>query len=156
MLEEIYFFSNTPDYDAALKEFEKVTSISPTWQEGFQWLGSAFEKIGKFEDAIAAYHKTIRLSPEDARPYVSLGNCFVRKGWYSEAIKMFRKGLELKPYCTEADVRLFLAEALVKNRQVAEARTEWQRELEIKPGYPSDDAPHEEAKKMLAKYPLNS
>ncbi|HEY9401659.1 MAG TPA: tetratricopeptide repeat protein, partial [Pyrinomonadaceae bacterium] len=94
----------------------------------------------------------ICLAPEDSRPHVALGNCFSRKGWYSEAIKMFRRGLELKPYCTEADVRVFLAEALVKNGQIKDACAEWRRVLEIEAGYPSYDVPHKEAKMMLAKY----
>ncbi|MBA3352537.1 MAG: tetratricopeptide repeat protein, partial [Blastocatellia bacterium] len=74
------------------------------------------------------------------------------KGRFSEAIKVFRKGLELKPYCTEADVRIFLADALVKSDQIAEACVEWKRVLEIEPGYPSNDAPQEEAKMLLAKH----
>src|SRR5687767_6107224 len=90
------------------------------------------------------------LAPEDSRPQVALGNCFVRKGMYSEAIEMFRRGLELKPYCTEADVRVMLAEALEKNNQIIDACVEWRRVLEIEPGWPSYEAPHDEAEKMLA------
>ena len=62
---------------------------------------------------------------------------------------MFRKGLELKPYCTEADVRVWLGEALQKNNQIEDACVEWQRVLELEPGWPSDNAPQKEAAKML-------
>jgi tetratricopeptide (TPR) repeat protein len=152
LLGQIHFFSRKPNYDAALKEFREVARINPSWAEGHHWLGSAFEQIGDIDEAIVSYREAIRLAPEDSRPHVALGNCFARKGWYSEAIKMFRRGLELKPYCTEADVRVFLAEALVKNGQVKDACIEWRRVLEIEAGYPSYDVPHKEAKKMLAKY----
>jgi len=152
LLGQIHFFSRKPDYDAALKEFREVVRINPSWEEGHHWLGSAFEQIGDIDEAITSYRGAIRLAPEDSRPHVALGNCFVRKGWYSEAIKMFRRGLELKPYCTEADVRVFLAEALLKNGQIKDACIEWRRVLEIEAGYPSYDAPHKEAKRMLAKY----
>ena len=156
LLGQIYFFSRKPDYDAALKEFHEVVRINPSWEEGYHWLGSAFEQLSDIDEAIVSYRKAIRLAPEDSRPHVALGNCFARKGWYSEAIKMFRRGLELKPYCTEADVRVFLAEALVKNGQIKDACIEWRRVLEIEAGYPSYDVPHKEAKRMLAKYCGNS
>ena len=153
LLGQIYFFSRKPNYGAAVQEFQKVTSICPAWQEGFQWLGIALKKIGKVEEALTAFHNTILLSPEDSRPYIDLGILFTEKEQYAEAIEMLRKGLELKPYCTEADVRLFLAEALMKNGQLSDARSEWRRILEIEPGYPSGDLPQKEAAKMLAKYP---
>lgn len=152
LLGQIHFFARKPDYDAALKEFRAVVTIKNSWEEGHHWLGAAFEQIGKVDEAIGAYRQAIRLASEDSRPHVALGNCFVRKGWYGEAIKMFRRGLELKPYCTEADVRVFLADALVKNGQITEACAEWKRVLEIEPGYPSEDAPQKEAKVMLAKH----
>ena len=152
LLGQIHFFSRKPNYDAALREFREVVRINASCTEGHQWLGSACERIGDIDEAIASYREAIRLAPEDARPHVALGNCFVRKGWHSEAIKMFRRGLELKPYGTEADVRVFLAEALVNNDQIKDACIEWRRVLEIEAGYPSYDVPHKEAKKMLEKY----
>lgn len=152
LLGEIYFFSRKPNYDAAIHEFQKVTRICPTWREGFIWLGSALKEIGKIDEAIVAFRESIRLSPDDSRPYIHLGLILTEKKQFSEAIELFRKGIELKPYCTEADVRLFLAEALVNNGQVADACTEWQRVLEIEPGYPSGEMPQKEAEKMLAKY----
>jgi tetratricopeptide (TPR) repeat protein len=76
----------------------------------------------------------------------------MRKGLYGEAIKMFWRALALQPHHTQADVRLFLAEALAKNGQIKDACREWRRVLTIEPGYPSYSAPHEEAKEMLAKY----
>lgn len=152
LLGQIHFFSRKPDYDAALEEFGEVVRILSSWEEGHYWLGSAFEQVGNIDGAIASYREAIRLAPEDTRPHVTLGDCFVRKGWYSEAIKMLRKGLELKPYCTEADVRELLAEALEKNNQIKDACVEWRRILEIEPGWPSYNAPHKEAKKNVGKY----
>jgi tetratricopeptide (TPR) repeat protein len=152
LLGQIHLFSRKPDYDAALREFREVVRINASWTEGHQWLGYAFERVGDIDEAIASYREVVRLAPVDARPHVALGNCFVRKGWYSEAIKMFRRGLELKPYGTEADVRVLLAGVLVNNGRIKEACLEWRRVLEIEAGYPSDDAPHQEAKRMLAKY----
>jgi tetratricopeptide (TPR) repeat protein len=152
LLGQIHFFSKEPNYKAALREFQEVVRISPAWEEGHHWLGSAFEQIGDIENAIASYQEAIRLAPEDSRPRVALGNCFVQKGSYSEAIKMFRRSLESDLDCWEADVRAFLAEAFLKSGQIQEACSEWRRVLEIEPGYPSDDEPHKEARDMLSKY----
>lgn len=152
LLGHIHFFSKKPDYNSALEEFGEVVRIAPSWVEGHNWLGSALQQVRKIDAAIASYRKAIRLAPEDSRPHIALGSCFVQKGRYSEAVKMFRRGLELKPYCTEADVRVMLAEALEKNNQIKEACTEWRRVLDIEPGYPSYNAPHKEARKMLAKH----
>jgi protein O-GlcNAc transferase len=150
LLGQIQFFSEEPDFDAALMEFREVVRIGPSSQEGHHWLGSAFEHVGQTDDAIASYREAIRLAPEDPRPHVALGNCFIRKGWYSEAIKLLRKGLELKPYCTETDVRVFLAEALLKTGQTKAACAEWRRVTEIEEGYPSYGASQEEARRKLA------
>ncbi len=152
LLGQIYFFSRKPNFESAVNEFREVVRIDPSWTEGHQWLGSALEQIGEIEDAAASFQEAIKLAPEDSRPYVSLGTCFVRLGQYAEAIGMFRKGLELKPYCTEADVRTFLADALAKNDQIEEACCEWRKVIGIEAGWPSDGAPQREAKKMLAKY----
>lgn len=152
LLGQIHFFSRKPDYDAALDEFGKVVRILPLWNEGHNWRGSAFMMVGDLDAAIASYRKAIRLAPEDSRPHVSLGCCLIQKGRCRDAIKMLRKGLDLKPYCTEADVRVWLGEALEKNNQIKDACDQWRRVLEIEPGYPSYDEPHKEAKKMLVKH----
>ena len=152
LLGQIHFFSRKPDYTAALEEFAEVVRIAPSWEEGHNWLGSALESVGDIDAAIDSYGEALRLAPDDSRPHIALGSCLVLKARYSAAIEMFRKGLELKPYCTEADVRGWLAEALQKNDQVNDACIEWRRVLEIDPGWPSYDAPHKEAKRMLAKH----
>lgn len=156
LLGQIQLFSGQPDYDAALREFREVVRINSSWTEGHQWSGFAFERRGELDKAIASYREAIRLAPEDARPHVALGNCLARKGHYAEAIKMFRRGLELKPYGTEADVRVMLAGALANNGRIKEACLEWRRVLEIEAGYPSYDAPRQEAQRMLAKYCVKS
>lgn len=152
LLGQIYFFSRKPNFESAVNEFREVVRIDPSWTEGHQWLGSALEQIGEIESATASYQESIRLAPTDARPYVSLGNCFAQLGRYPEAIEMLRKGLELKPYCTEADVRCFLADALAKNDQISEACSEWRRVVEIEDGWPSNGIPQREARRMLAKH----
>jgi tetratricopeptide (TPR) repeat protein len=152
LLGQIHFFSQEPDYNAALEKFREVVRIDPSWQEGHHWLGATLEQVDNVNAAIESYGEAIRLAPDDSRPHVALGTCFLRTDRYGEAIKMFRSGLELKPYCTEADVRVMLAEALQKNNQIEDACVEWQRVLELEPGWPSDDAPHKEAKRMLAKH----
>jgi|SRR5882724_224674 len=152
LLGQIHFFSQEPDFVAALIQFSEVVRISPSSGEGHHWLGLACERVGQIDDAIASYREAIRIAPEDSRPHVALGNCFVRKGWHSEAIKMLRRGLELMPDCTEADVRVFLADALLKNGQIKAACTEWRRVIAIEECYPSYGAPQEEAKRKLAEH----
>lgn len=152
LLGQIYFFSRKPNYEVAISEFREVVRIEPSWTEGHQCLGSALEQVGEVEKATASFQESIKLAPEDPRPFVSLGNCFAHLGRYSEAIEMFRKGLKLKPYCTEADVRFVLADALFKNEEMEEACAEWRKVIKIEAGWPSEGAPQREAKKMLAKY----
>lgn len=152
LLGQIHFFSRKPNYQAAVSEFREVVRINRIWNEGYQRLGSALEQVGEVENAASSFQEAIKLAPEDSRPRVALGNCFLKMGRYAEAIEMFRKGLELKPYCTEADVRTFLADALAKNDQIEEACCEWRKVIGIEAGWPSDGAPQREAKKMLAKH----
>lgn len=152
LLGQIYFFSSNADYDAAAKEFLEVVKSEPSWTEGYQWLGSALKQLGDLDAAMAAYRKAIRLAPEDSRPHVDLGVCLTEKKRYTQAIKMLKRGLDLKPYCTEADIRVFLAEALLKSGNIAGACAEWRLVLKIEPGYPSYGQPQKEAERLLEKY----
>lgn len=152
LLGQIYFFSRKADYYAAAKEFLEVVKSEPSWAEGYQWLGSALKQLGYLDAAMAAYKKAIRLAPEDSRPHVDLGVCLTEKERYTQAIKMLKRGLDLKPYCTEADVRVFLAEALLKSGNIAGACAEWRLVLKIEPGYPSYGQPQKEAERLLEKY----
>ncbi|MCC6452273.1 MAG: tetratricopeptide repeat protein, partial [Acidobacteria bacterium] len=146
------FFSSNADYDAAAKEFLEVVKSEPSWTEGYQWLGSALKQLGDLDAAMAAYRKAIRLAPEDSRPHVDLGVCLTEKKRYTQAIKMLKRGLDLKPYCTEADIRVFLAEALLRSGNIAGACAEWRLVLKIEPGYPSCGQPQKEAERLLEKY----
>ena len=152
LLGQIHFFSHRPNYEAATKEFKQVIQLAPAWEEGHLWLGSTVDQNGDIDTAILCFREAIRLAPEDSRPRIALGNCLLLRGELTEAIEMLKGGLELEPYCTEADVRCFLAEALVKSGYVEQACVEWRRVLEIEDGYPSYGEPQKEARKMIAKY----
>lgn len=146
------FYFDERNAEAAAREFRLAIELAPLWDEGYGWLSYALDNLEQLDEAITIRREAIRLAPEDPRHPIALGVCLTKKMQYGEAIQWLRKGISLKPHYGEADAHLYLAEALVANGQIAEAREEWRFVLTIEPSYPSYKHTHQEAKRMLKKH----
>jgi len=147
------YFAEPPDSASALKCFERVTELAPTWVEGHHWLASCQQKqLDLQAKAIKSYRKAIECDPEDTRVRLALGRLLSQLGHQEQAIIMLKDGIALKPHYAEADARLFLAEAYERSGKIRSAKQQWALVADMKGSYPSYDEPMNEARKKLKEH----
>ena len=83
------------------------------------------------DEAIRCWQQCIEQDPEGAEPYYWLGREVYRKGRYEEAIAHYRRACDLG--CSQADVRLQLADALFNRGWVEEAVPILQEQVRAEP-----------------------
>jgi tetratricopeptide (TPR) repeat protein len=145
-------FAQPPKLEKAKDLFHRVTLLAPNWVEGYQWLASAWEGLGDYQEAAKAYKEAIRCDAKDPRPKISLGRLLTSMGQLNEAITELQQGLALKPHYGEPDARLFLAEAYEKAHDLIKATEQWEIIEKMDPSYPSNDEPMREARRKLQIY----
>lgn len=146
------FFAETPDYLAAAECFKNVVTLKPNWAEGYQWLGSAYEKLGEEGKAAEEWQTAHTLDSNDSRPLISLGVLRSHQERFDEAIVLLERGIALKPHYGFADAKLFLAEAFEGAQKIELAKQQWREVLELDAMYPSYDDPMREAREKLQSY----
>src|ERR1051326_7729651 len=60
------------DLDGALREAQEAVRLAPTLALAHYYLGSAFEALGRIEEARAAYARANEINPTDPEPRASL------------------------------------------------------------------------------------
>ena len=121
--------------DEAVKEYRQSIAIHPT-AEAHTFLGWALSYLGRHEEAIAECKVAISLDPDFGNPYNDIGSYLLKLGrlddaipWLESAIKAPRYEPRHYPHCNLGQV--YWAKGLL-----AKAKTEFERALEIEPGYP--------------------
>lgn len=104
---------------------------------------------GDLSEALKRFKKSTQLHAQDPRYWMALGHCLLELKHWSEAEKALKTAIELKPHYAEADMRVFLGEALIKLGKKKEAITQWQYVINMEPCYPGFKQPMEEAKKRM-------
>jgi len=66
-------FLSTGNYDDAIRELRKATSLKPDYLEAWSELGKALTKVKDFVGAIDAFKKALELSPENEALISSIG-----------------------------------------------------------------------------------
>ncbi len=118
---------------AALKVFEEVTCVAPSWPIGHSKLGYARLRAGDLDRAEASFLKATGLNGRLAEGHHGLGMVFAQrpKGLYT-AIGYFVEALRFDPRYVEA--RYHLAEARLRLEEY-DARREVERAIALDPNY---------------------
>src|SRR3954468_7190923 len=85
------------DYENAISEFEKSTSINPRFSPPYNQLGYAYRFLERFSDAETAFKKYTQLIPDDPNPYDSYAELLMKTGRFDESIKEYEKALAIDP-----------------------------------------------------------
>ena len=70
------------------------------------YLGLAFGRLSRSNEAIEAYKGAIRIEPDDSDFYYNLGVSYIRLGNHNEAIKAFKQTVRIKPDDAKAFLNL--------------------------------------------------
>lgn len=147
---QLHFHAEPPRTEEAITAFRNAVRLEPKWSEAHYWLGLGLAQKKKYSEAIQEHHEAIALSEEeDERLFISLGRCFFKDGQYRQAVKAYQEGIRIAGR-VDADYSLMLADALLANKQIKLACTEWKRALASRSRYGDEDEIVEKANRMIA------
>jgi tetratricopeptide (TPR) repeat protein len=140
------FYFQLQDYQSTLKECNHLIQMNPDSPEALHFMGMAYRRMGKIDQAINEYRKVLQsqpalpeiytkaleLNPNYAEAYSNLGNLYVEKRMADEAIESCQKALEFNPQSAKALSHLGAAYILKNMFREAEAASK--KALGIDPG----------------------
>ena len=90
-------YRGTGEYEKAVAQFQKATSLDPTSDESFRGLADVYQKLNKPGEAEATFRKAISLRPQYWAGYSWLGVFYWQQGRYDDAAKVFQEVITLAP-----------------------------------------------------------
>jgi tetratricopeptide (TPR) repeat protein len=94
---------NSPaDLAAALRHYEKATTLDKTFASAFNQIGYAQSRLGDYPAAEAAFKQYIVLRPGSPNPYDSYAELLMKMGRYDDSIVQYQKALEKDPQFSSA------------------------------------------------------
>jgi tetratricopeptide (TPR) repeat protein len=92
---EQFFRGRTGDMDKAVAALESVVSQDPTYKSSMTYLGRAYYRKGRFQDAFAILQRAVALNNEDEMAWIALGLTQLRLGQNEKGIESLKGGLTL-------------------------------------------------------------
>jgi tetratricopeptide (TPR) repeat protein len=89
-----YYFGRQ-EYAAAVAEYEKATTINPSFSQPYNQMGYAYRFLYKYPEAEKAFKKYIELIPGDPNPYDSYAELLMKMGRFDESIQNYEKALAI-------------------------------------------------------------
>jgi S1-C subfamily serine protease len=84
-------------YEELMNHLKKRIKRNPNYAMTHFYLGLAFERLSRSNEAIEAYKEAIRIEANDPDFYYNLGVSHIRLGNHNEAIKAFKQTVRMKP-----------------------------------------------------------
>src|SRR6202795_2077041 len=113
-------------FDVAIAEFQKVTELDPTFEDGFISLGQAYMEKRDFASAIAPLKHALEVNPDSTPAHQLLAYALLVQGYAAEAI----------PHLARAQDRTALGIAQIQIGQLPEAVANLQAALAAHPNDP--------------------
>jgi tetratricopeptide (TPR) repeat protein len=82
--------------DTAIIALETVVSQDPTYKYSLTYLGRAYYRKGRFEDAFAVLQRAIAVDREDEMAWIALGVTQLRLGQNAKGIESLKGGITLE------------------------------------------------------------
>ena len=89
--------SRNRDYSTCAQLLEKVVATDPNYKNAWNYLGWAYNALGKYDKAEAALRNAIAVNPRDPSAYNNLGQALAYQKKYDEAIPQYQKQIEINP-----------------------------------------------------------
>jgi tetratricopeptide (TPR) repeat protein len=81
--------------DTAIEALEFVVSKDPTYKSSLMYLGRAYYRKGRFQDAHAILQRALALNPEDEQAWLAFGLTQLRLGQTQKGMESLKGGITL-------------------------------------------------------------
>lgn len=128
-------------YEEAVKEFSEAVRLRPQWAQAHYALGLSLIETGELKAAIEEFQQVLKLNAKHETKilsYYNLGNLYMDLAQYPKAIASYREAIKLNassPGSQLSKPHNNLGLAYAASNQFAEAVTEFEQAVRIKPDY---------------------
>ena len=119
----------------AIELYKQSLSFFPT-AEAHTFLGWAYSHQGDFTEAIEQCLRAIDTDPSYGNPYNDIGAYYIEQEKWEEAIPWLEKAMEARRYEPRHYPHFNLGRVYLHLKKTEEALEEFNKSLEILPGYP--------------------
>lgn len=119
----------------AIALYHKSIARQPT-APGHTFLGWAYAHQGRLDEAIAECEKAIRIDADYGNAWNDIGSYLMARGELERAISYFQRAAEAPRYCCRHFPHLNLGNIYIAQRKFRDAKQEYERVLELVPGFP--------------------
>jgi tetratricopeptide (TPR) repeat protein len=107
------------DYEDALKHYQRVEEIDPTFPGTKASAGDALREMGNTEEAMVAFRQAIETEPDNLHAYVALSEMYQEEGEESMAQEVLEEGIAANPNTVE--LHLLLAASYIQKNDFRRA-----------------------------------
>jgi serine/threonine protein kinase/Flp pilus assembly protein TadD len=127
-------FLSIPELSYKAVEFaQKAIKLNPKLSHAHQFLGGAYNTLGRYDEAIQEINEAVRLEPDNAGARGSLARAYwIGKGMVEEAIVELEHAVSINPQAGYSYLQLVFLHTLVGNYTRAEAAAKPAIELQEK------------------------
>ncbi len=126
-------FVDNSQYDEALKSFEGVLDLDPTFEPAYAGICLAYTGKGDYKLAEENVNRALSLNKRNPAPYVAYGRMLVAQREFKKALKKFNKAIKIDPLCAEAFY--YKGEIYEKWGKYREARISYKNALAVDSNY---------------------
>ena len=135
LLQEAYQHQMAGELDRAIALYGESIALHPT-AEAHTFLGWTYSFQGRLDEAIAECKRAIAVDPDFGNPYNDIGSYLMKLGRLDEAIPWLERAMQAPRYEPRHYPHCNLGQVYWAQGLLAKARREFERALEIEPGYP--------------------
>lgn len=122
------------EYEKAAKSFRQAAALSPYSDnavDAYNYLGQAYIKLEKTDEAIKTYQEAISYYPTDDSFYLALGDIYLGKGMLEEAGDAYEAAVRINP--NNAESQYSLGQAYLKAGELNKANERFAQVVRISP-----------------------
>jgi len=141
----IFVLQGLVEYSLGAGNYSRAVAICDLHKDfmGAYWFfgnlcGSAYERVGRYEEAEQALLHAIRIHPEASTVYINLAGMQLRRHRRDDAVKYFEQGItaENEPFLKEFLIGFMLTEIYPADRgKLLEARDHLKQSLQLQPQF---------------------
>jgi TolB-like protein/cytochrome c-type biogenesis protein CcmH/NrfG len=108
-----FYYWGYRDYDAGLRELDRVTELQPSNADGRSLRGAIYRRRGEWQDALAEFNRAAELDPRESGIPTEIAGTYLPLRRWSDAERELTRALALNPH--DALAAWFLARTYINS-----------------------------------------